>query len=133
MTINYQPTSAFPIELIGDHTVVYGSKMYKWDGEKFHIYRRSEVNGAYELQGTEKEPIIRQWIGRIFMKLYYNTRVKAFRVYVYSEYKTRPDFIEYPTVYPSGGIGWDMPYALPQGILKRMEQVLLNLRAGGII
>jgi hypothetical protein len=121
----------FEVDFNG-HTLTYGSKIFKWDGKAFHVYKKNRETQAYELIERNEEPVLRHWLGIHTMKIY--MKAGKMRVYVFSEYTGRKlDYIDYPIIYSDGRIAWDNPFRIPHGIRERMERTMKLLWQEGAL
>lgn len=115
-----------------EHTLVYDDMAYKWNGKEFYIYKINPANKALELIGKEKNPIIKEWAGIHFARLYMREGV-GFRIYIHSQYEQKPDYIDYPIMYDNGQVAWNNPYIIPRGIMGATIQLMKNLRTAEVL
>ena len=71
------------VQLIEDHTLVYGNQLFKWDGETFHVYRINEHTRAFEYIDKWDKPTLVSWNDIHYVKLYMNGNL-GMRIFVHS-------------------------------------------------
>lgn len=119
------------MEVVGDHTFIYGYKMFKFDGNVFHEY--DLIQGEWKLSGKKERPILVE-IGKHRIALYKNGNVGV-RVYVFSEYESADwnDYIAYPIMYDNGDVAWDNPYSVPNNVKERVVKIMKVMRQTGVL